>query len=48
MSLTFKIFTFNPFQENTVLLHNEKEAIIFDPGVPPALLLTGGHPIFQA
>lgn len=32
MSLTFKIFTFNPFQENTTLVHNETEAILFDPG----------------
>lgn len=32
MSLTFKKFTFNPFQENTSLVHNKQEAIIFDPG----------------
>lgn len=25
-------FTFNPFQENTYVVHNGKEAIVFDPG----------------
>lgn len=31
--LTIKTFTFNPFQENTYLLYNEKnEAILIDPG----------------
>ncbi|WP_153798388.1 MBL fold metallo-hydrolase [Foetidibacter luteolus] len=31
--LTVSLFTFNPFQENTFLLHNEKgKAIIIDPG----------------
>ena len=31
--LTIKTFTFNPFQENTYLLFNEKnEGILIDPG----------------
>lgn len=33
MNLKLKTFTFNPFQENTYLLYNEKkECIIIDPG----------------
>ena len=31
--LQLKVFTFNPFQENTYILYDEsKEAVIFDPG----------------
>ena len=30
--LTIQRFTFNPFQENTFVVHNGKEAILIDPG----------------
>lgn len=30
--MKIKYFTFNPFQENTFIVYNEKEAIIIDPG----------------
>lgn len=30
--LKLKYFTFSPFSENTYILYNEKECIIFDPG----------------
>lgn len=32
MSVTVKKFSFNPFQENTYVVHNEKTCVIVDPG----------------
>lgn len=32
MSITIQKFTFNPFQENTIILHDGKNCVIIDPG----------------
>ena len=32
MSVTIKKFTFNPFQENTIVLHDDSVCVIIDPG----------------
>lgn len=32
MNSTIKQFTFNPFQENTFLVHDKQHCVIFDPG----------------